>query len=176
MPSDLHRHVVLVGLMGSGKSTVGRMLSDRLGWRLVDTDAEVERTTGRTVREIFESSGEPVFREVESQVLLDAMTSPESTVIAAAGGVVLSATNRDAVRGAAAVVWLRCDPETLAHRVRDGAGHRPLLAGDPVGTLRAMHNDRAALYASIATLVVDVDRRTPGDIADEIAGVVTCVP
>jgi shikimate kinase len=174
MLSEPSRHVVLVGLMGSGKSTIGRVLADRLGWPLIDSDAEVERVTGRTVRDIFETSGEPAFRSVETQVLLDAMKSPTPSIIAAAGGVVLSQANRDALRAATAVVWLRCEPDILVKRVSDGSDHRPLLAEDPVATLRTMHRDRNTLYASVATVIIDVDARTPRDIADEIAGVVSC--
>src|SRR5262245_1009332 len=121
------RHIVLVGLMGSGKSTVARALAQRLHRPVVDSDAEIEAKTGRTVREIFATDGEAAFRALETESLQAALDSDEPSVIAAAGGVVLSATNRAALRAAdARVVWLRAEPELLVARVA-GGDHRPLL-------------------------------------------------
>lgn len=162
------RHLVLVGLMGTGKSTVGRILADRLGRRLVDSDDEIEAATGRTVREIFETDGEQAFRELEAASLRRALASDEPSVIAAAGGVVLSATNRAALNGAdARVVWLRADPATLVGRVGSG-GHRPLLDDDPAGTLRRMATERDALYRDVADAVVTVDGRSVNEVVEAI--------
>ena len=156
MPRPSNEHVVLVGLMGSGKTTVGRQVARRLDRPFIDSDAEVEAATGKTVREIFEDVGEAAFRRVETDVLVRALDSRPPAVIAAAGGVVLDPTNRRLLRERATVVWLRGRPETLARRVTRGA-HRPLLDGDPAAALARMHADREHLYEEVADHVVDID-------------------
>ena len=101
------QHLVLVGMMGAGKSTIGRLAAERLGRAFLDSDAIIEGRTGRTVREIFAAEGEAAFRALESAVLLEALDSPQPCVIAAAGGVVLREENRAALeRASARVVWL----------------------------------------------------------------------
>ena len=97
-----NRRIVLVGMMGSGKTTVGRVLASRLRCDLLDTDAVLEAREGRTVRDIFATDGEEVFREIESEVLSELLAQPGASVIAAAGGVVLRQQNRDALRASAA--------------------------------------------------------------------------
>lgn len=166
------RHVVLVGLMGTGKTTVGDLVAQRLGRRLVDSDAVVETTTGRTVREIFETDGEPAYRVLETAALLEALAETEPLVVAAAGGVVLSDINRQALRGAAGVViWLRADPDVMMARAMTGT-HRPLLDEDPEGTLRQMAMDREPLYREVADVIVDTTHRQPAAIADEVVAMV----
>lgn len=150
------RHVALVGLMGTGKSTVGRRLAERLGRDFVDSDAQVEALTGRTVREIFEADGEGTFRRLEADALAVALARPDPCVVAAAGGVVLDQLNRERLQRSAIAVWLRADPSLLAERVTT-ACHRPLLDGEPLAVLERMHEQRAALYDEVAGgRVVDV--------------------
>jgi shikimate kinase len=166
IPAD--QHVVLVGLMGTGKTSVGRVLADRLGRRLLDSDAVIEERTGRTVRQIFADDGEPAFRALESEVLLEALNEPTPVVIAAAGGVVLAEQNREALKRAAAkVVWLRAEPESLVERVRTGV-HRPAIDDDPAGTLRRMHQIREPLYREVADMVISVDGRSVHDVAEAV--------
>jgi shikimate kinase len=161
-------HIVLVGLMGSGKSTVARILGSRLKRPVLDSDAMIEARTGRTVREIFAADGEPAFRALETEVLLEALAETKPVIIAAAGGVVLSAENRAALKQAnARVVWLSADPASLVERVRSGM-HRPALDGDPAGTLQAMHETREPLYREVADLVITVDGRSPSDVAEAV--------
>ena len=161
-------HLVLIGMMGAGKTTVGTRVAARLGRPLVDSDALIEQRTGRTVREIFRDDGEDAFRSLESAALVDALHDPEPHVIAAAGGVVLRAENRAALRGAdALVVWLLADPEVLVDRVRSGE-HRPLLDDDPAGTLRRMFVDREPLYREVADAVVVVDERSVDDVVSAV--------
>ncbi len=164
------RHVVLVGLMATGKSTVGALVAQRLDRRLLDSDQQIETAQGRSVREIFESDGEPIFRALEKQVLVDALACSEPLVIAAAGGVVLDPDNRRALRDERArVVWLRADPELLTERAAT-AGHRPLLDDDPLARMTQMAVDREALYAEVADVTIDVADHTPDEIAALIAG------
>jgi len=161
-------HLVLVGMMGVGKSTVGRLVAAELDRPLFDSDEMIEQRTGRTVREIWSTDGEAAFRTLETDTLLEALAEPEESVIAAAGGVVLSERNREALASADAhVVWLLADVDVLLDRVRNGM-HRPLLDDDPEGTLRRMHVERAALYQEVADAVVSVDHRSPNDVAKAV--------
>jgi shikimate kinase len=166
-----HGHVVLVGMMGAGKTTIGRRLARRLERPFVDSDEQVEARTGRTVREIFEADGEPAFRRIETEALCEALGSVTPSVIAAAGGTVLAEVNREAMRHAGTVVWLRADPSVLARRVRNGT-HRPLLADDPDAVLRKLDADRRDLYEAVAHHVVDTADQRPEAVVDAIVEVV----
>ncbi|MDO8363844.1 MAG: shikimate kinase [Actinomycetota bacterium] len=162
------QHVVLVGMTGVGKTTVARVLADRLGRRMFDSDAMIESRSGRTVREIFAGDGEPAFRALETEVLLDALASAEPVVISTGGGVVLAAANRAAMKAAKArVVWLCADPATLLERVKGGP-HRPLLDDDPADTLQRMFRDREALYREVADAIVLVDNRSVSDVVEAV--------
>jgi shikimate kinase len=162
------QHLVLVGLMGSGKSTVARIVAERLERRVIDSDAVIESATGRTVRQIFIDDGEDAFRALETAALLDALASPVPAVIAAAGGVVLRDENRTALKNSnAKVVWLCATPAVLIERVTSGA-HRPLLDGDPAGTLQRMHETRDPLYREVADVIVLVDQRSVGEVVEAV--------
>jgi shikimate kinase len=168
-PSDIGSgHLVLVGLMGSGKSTVGRLVAARLHRPFYDSDEMVEARTGRTVREIFESDGEAAYRPLETEALLDALDAPEPSVIAAAGGVVLAPVNRDALREQAGrVVWLRASPALLVSRAMR-QDHRPLLDDDPAAMLARMAADRQELYAEVADEIIDIDDLSPEQVAERV--------
>jgi shikimate kinase len=151
------RHVVLVGMMGAGKSAVGRRVAARLVWSFSDSDTVVEDRTGRTVGEIWRHDGEEAFRVLEADALQEALADPTPSVIAAAGGTVLDPRNRQAMAEAdAVVIWLRADPSILLGRVRHG-DHRPLLGDDAKGTLERLHEERVALYEEVADAVIVVD-------------------
>jgi shikimate kinase len=164
--------VVLVGLMGSGKTTVGSRLARRLERRFVDSDDQVERRTGRTVRQIFERDGEEAFRAHEAEALAEALGAEEPAVIAAAGGTVLDERNRRRMHDAATVIWLRAAPALLTDRAQRG-DHRPLLADDPEGAITRMAAEREALYGEVAHVVVDVGDRTPDEVVDRVLEVLT---
>ena len=156
-----NRHVALVGLMGSGKTTVGRRVAKRLGYAFADADDELVTRTGRSVREWFEHEGEEAFREAETYVLNELLRASEPTVVACGGGVVAAKVNRERLRrGDVTVVWLRGTPKFLAQRVEQKAerrGHRPLLDDDPLGTLTKLDEERSPWYAEVADIVIDVD-------------------
>ncbi len=159
--------LVLVGMMGAGKSTVGHLVAERLGWRYLDSDEQVEAETGRTVVELFAERGEAAFRTEESRVLAEALGADEPVVVSAAGGVVLAEENRSLLRRRGPVVWLRAEPATLAARLGQGAG-RPLLGSDPAGRIVELDEVRRPLYETVATAVVDVDRLSPEVVADRV--------
>ena len=161
-------HIVLVGMMGVGKSAVGRALASRLDRPLLDTDTLVEKRVGRTVREIWIADGEGAFRDIEAEVVHDVLDTDEPSVIAAAGGVVLSSRSRAALSTSDAhVVWLLADVELLLGRVRKGM-HRPALDNDPEGTLTAMYEIRSPLYREVADAIVSVDHRSVNDVTQAV--------
>jgi shikimate kinase len=164
---SLPPRVLLIGMMGAGKSTTGHILSKRLGWPYLDSDEEIHHQTGRTVPEIWKQDGEAAFRAEESRVLAEATTSDGPAVIAVAGGAVLDPDNRARIRGAGLVVWLRADVAVLAARVGSGTG-RPLLEGGPAAAMQRLTEVRAPIYADLADLALDVDRMSPPQVVDRI--------
>jgi 3-dehydroquinate synthase len=143
------RRVFLIGLSGSGKSTVGPLLAQRMGVRFLDTDAEIERRTGQSVDEIFRTQGEPRFREIEREVFVTCC-HPEAAVVATGGGVPLDAQSRRDMLTSGRVVWLDAPIELLAERlVADSAEARPLLAGDAAQRLTELRDQRRPFYASL---------------------------
>ncbi|MGK2947302.1 MAG: shikimate kinase [Acidimicrobiales bacterium] len=152
-------HVVLVGLMGSGKTTVGRRLAARLDRHFVDADAALEEITDRTIADIFARDGEVGFRDIEEDTFEELLEHHEPCVIAAGGGLVLRPSNRQRLlRPDVTVVFLEAGPAFLASRV-EGKAHRPLLHGDEptIEVLRRLHAERAPLYAEVADLTVSVE-------------------
>lgn len=153
-PAVGDRHVVLVGLPGVGKSTVGRRLAKELDRPFADVDEQIELAAGATVPAIFRDRGEAAFRATEAAVLADLVGRPPALVIAAGGGVVTQDRNR-ALLARTYVVWLRASARFLA--LRTDPTHRPLLAGDARGALERLTAERASLYEAVADLAVDVE-------------------
>lgn len=160
-------HVALVGLSGTGKSTVAPLLARRRGCASVDLDRVVERHTGRTVAEVFAADGEAAFRDLESAALAEALAGPPA-VLATGGGIVLRPENRAALSDGSRVVWLRLGAEPLARRLRGTDETRPLLTGDPATALRRLAREREALYREVADVEIDVEGLAPADVADLI--------
>ena len=159
--------VYLVGMMGAGKSTVGRLLARRLKLRFLDCDDEIERRCGVKIPLIFEIESEAGFRARESEVLAE-LTALKGIVLATGGGAVLSADNRRRLAAHGTVIYLRARPEDLYSRVRHDR-NRPLLASaDPLRRMRELHAERDPLYASVADLVVDTGRQTVQVLAREL--------
>lgn len=167
------RHLVLVGLMGVGKSTVGPLVADALGRRFIDLDAEVERRAGRTVRELVTIDGEPEFRRLEAETMAELVAAPNPVVLATGGGAVLDAHSRQLMRDRPLVVWLRASVDTLVDRVGGGdAGLRPLLDDGPVEALTRLAGERDDLYREVADVEVDT---TLDDANGVAASVLTAV-
>jgi shikimate kinase len=162
--------ICLIGLPGSGKSTVGRQLARRLGFSFIDSDQEIEKSIGCTIREYFEREGEDSFRDVEQSTLagLSSNRCPSSsrpqcsaefnTVLSTGGGAVLRAANRQALRDSGQVVYLHSQPDDIFKRLRHDR-NRPLLqVGDPLQRLRDLYAVRDPLYRETAHFVVETGR------------------
>jgi shikimate kinase len=165
------RRVVLVGMMGSGKSTIGRMLAQRTGWTLHDNDELVLRLFDATPRQILAAGGEGKLRAAESEALAMGLAmgreSAAPSIVGAAAGTILDEANRRQLRSAGCVVWLRAVPETLEERAM-GAEHRPWLGNGGLAWIRDAVIERNPLYASVADATVDVDGRAPEEVVKEI--------
>jgi shikimate kinase len=160
-------HLVLVGLMGVGKTTVGIECATRLARAFVDTDDLVVAQTAIPFTEFWAAHGEPAFREIERAVVADVCESPERLVVACGGGTVVDPDNRRKLRAAGVVVWLRAPVRVLARRV--GAGEdRPLLAGDPVAALTRLEAARETAYEASAHTMVDTGDLDVGAVTDAV--------
>ena len=156
--------VAIVGYMGSGKSTVGRLLARSLGWDFVDLDREVSRRAGRAIPEIFERCGEGHFRDLEHGALLAVLDSNRERVVACGGGIVERPENRERLAGVA-TVFLREDTGVLFGRTR---GARRPLRGAGREEFERRYERRLPLYREVADFEVDVDGRPPRAVAGEI--------
>jgi shikimate kinase len=155
----IDRTIVLVGLMGAGKSCIGRRLAQALGVAFVDADAEVEKAAGLSVAEIFARYGEPYFRDGERRVMARLLHGPPS-VLAAGGGAFMDPETRRLIKNQATSIWLRADLDTLSARTK-GRSHRPLLnQGDPRETLARLMAERYPVYAE-ADVTIDTGPDNP---------------
>lgn len=156
---------VLVGPMGAGKTTVAALLAEAWGVAARDTDQDVEAAEGRSVSDIFVDSGEAHFRRLEAAAVATALAEHDG-VLALGGGAVLDPATRELLAGHP-VVFLRVGLADAVKRVGLGTS-RPLLVGGVRSRVKALLDERAPVYESVATLVVDTDGRTPQQVADEI--------
>ena len=151
--------ISLIGMPGSGKSTVGRSLAHRMQLPFSDSDAVIEQRLGCAIRDYFEREGEAAFRDVE-QAVIDELTQGEPRVLATGGGVVLRSANRQHLRGRGTVIYLRSSAEALYRRLRHDT-KRPLLqVADPLGRLRDLYQERDPLYREVAHFVIETRRPT----------------
>ncbi len=165
---NVQTNIALVGLSGSGKSTVARLLAVHLGWRVYDTDALVEQMAGRTIPALFADEGEALFRERETVALTAALAEPH-TVVATGGGIVLRDVNRALLKEKAFVVWLDAPTSVLIARLRTHDEERPLLAGDdPAARLEGLRMQRATLYRDVAQIVIDTSDAAPEEVMERI--------
>lgn len=166
-PCPEHGNIFLVGLMGAGKTSVGRMLARRLNKDFFDADAEVERTTGVKIPVIFEIEGEAGFR-VREEKMIEQLTAMNGIVLATGGGAVLSAFNREYLKSRGRVIYLRASPEDLWRRTRRDRSRPLLQTPDPLGKLRALHEQRDPLYRDVADLIVDTGSQSVSHLTSRI--------
>jgi shikimate kinase len=162
--------IFLIGYRGTGKSTLARLLADRLGWTCVDADERLEAGAGRSIRQIFAEEGEAGFRAREAGLFTE-LCSYREHVIATGGGVVLSPFNRERLQARGWVVWLTADARTIHERLQAdqaSAERRPPLTVGGLAEIEQLLQAREALYQECADLIVATDGRSPEVIAQEI--------
>lgn len=159
--------IYLIGFMGAGKTTVGRRLAKKLGWKFIDLDREIERTEGRTIADLFRENGEPHFRMLEHQRLQEVSTS-EKAVIALGGGTFADPANRDLAQNTGLTIWLKVSFAQVAERVKID-GTRPKFGNKEQA--ERLYQMREPYYA-MAKLHVLTDSQSPEAVANEILGVI----
>lgn len=157
--------VILIGFMGSGKTTVGRILADLLHVPFFDSDTEIEQRTGSTITEIFEQLGEPAFRTLEYQVLQELLC--QTAVLSTGGGIIVSQENREVLTNCQTVVYLKTSPTIFLKRLADDQ-NRPLVQGKSSIDIQAIFEKRADWYEAVADMVVQTDFLTPIEVARKI--------
>lgn len=161
-------NIILIGFMGSGKTTVGIRLSYLLRIPMSDTDKLIEKREGRTISEIFASDGEAYFRQLETQCLERMKKTTNGQIISVGGGLPVQRRNHALLKQLGCVVYLRAKAETIYERLKNDTS-RPLLQGDdPQGKIRRLMEERAAVYEEVADVIVDVDGKEFDEILDEI--------
>lgn len=163
------RNIVLIGLMGAGKTTIGRRLAQRIQWPLVDTDQVIESRCGTSVATIFEVEGEAGFRRRESKVLAEIMAQP-GQIVTTGGGAPIQPANRPVI-AQGYVVYLHAQPRQLWQRLRQDTS-RPLLtqSQDPKATLEALYQSRDPVYRELASVVVPSSQGSPSQVVSQVIG------
>lgn len=156
------RNIVITGFMGTGKTTVGQLVADRLGRPFMDTDAEIMQRMGKSIPEIFAEEGENGFRHIERR-LCRFLSAGRGLVIATGGGMLVDAGNRNVMLASGIVICLTAAPDAILERLKDEAGERPLLQGD----WRALLEQRRAAYEAIP-IQIDTTGKLPEQVAQEI--------
>jgi shikimate kinase len=158
--------ILLIGLMGSGKTTVGRRLSRETGWLYLDNDALLREVAGMTAPELIVEQGEDGLHLAELEAFERALAAPEPSIVGVAGWIVVDPEARARLRGAGTVVWLRAQPATLLTRTGAGTARRPdAVSGAWIGTTAA---ERAPWFAEAADVIIDVDRQRPREVVERL--------
>jgi len=172
-------NLILIGYRATGKTTLASLLAGRLDYDWMDADVEIERRAGKSIAGIFADDGEPVFRDLEEEVIAD-LCGRDRLVLAAGGGAPMRETSRRAMRRAAKVVWLTATPETILARMTGDAttaGRRPnLTEKDPLEEIVDLLARRGPVYRESSHLIVDTENKTPDEITGEILRRLDLVP
>jgi shikimate kinase len=159
--------LVLMGMMGTGKTTVGRLLAKRTGWPYADNDELLLRLVGKTPRALLAEDGEAALRESESAAVRLGLQLPEPSIVSVAGGTILDGLNREELRRAGLVVWLKANASTVQQRAT-GAAHRAWLDTGGIAWIREAITTRDPLYGSVADLTLEVNRQSSCQVARDI--------
>lgn len=167
----LHTSIALIGYRGTGKTTVAKLLAERLGYDWIDADVEVEQRAGKSIAEIFATTGEESFRDLEAEVVAD-LCQRERTILALGGGAVLREANQKCLAQCQQIVWLQAAAKTIAERLSSDPttpGRRPNLTNrGGLHEIEQLLATREPIYRACATLVVDTEGKDPAEIVDEI--------
>lgn len=164
--------IILIGYRATGKTTLASRLAERLGWRWIDADVVIEERADKTIAEIFAQDGEPVFRDLEADVIADLCSEP-NLVLATGGGAPMRESTREIIRAAGKVVWLTADAETIHHRITGDhttADRRPRLCDDkdPLQEIISLLEKREPIYRATAHIEIDTVDKTVDELTDEI--------
>ena len=166
------KHIILIGFMGSGKSTMGKLIANKLGYSFVDTDQYIEKKEGRTISDIFTDDGEEYFRSLETDALKELLESEEKKVLALGGGTPLREENRRLLKEAGYVIFLKVNPNEAYHRLKDDT-ERPLLqVPNPKEKIEELLAFRNPVYEAAADYVLLEDNKTLDDVFYELSGIV----
>lgn len=162
----MKKNIYLIGFMGTGKSTVGKILAEKLGMEFCDTDALVETKAGKTIVEIFDELDEEAFRKMETDVL-KSVTNRKNLVVSTGGGIVVTMGNMELMRSAGKLVSLIASPEQIFERIKDDKGRPLLQVESPLDEIKKMLYDRAPFYINTDHIIETTDM-TPEEAAEEI--------
>ncbi len=162
--SSSSHNVVLIGFMGTGKTSIGRRVASSMGFKFIDTDDLIVESEGRTIADIFSAEGEDFFRDLETQ-MLESCARLQNQVFATGGGIVLREENRQLLSGAGYVIWLKSSAADILERVSRNRDRPLLQTADPLQTVENLLNEREELYASCSDFTID----TTGLTLDETA-------
>ena len=158
------KNIIMVGFMGSGKTTVGRIVAKKLGYEFFDTDKYIEQKEGMTITEIFAEKGEPYFRSLELDVAKE-ISQSENKVIGTGGGMVKNDEIMSLLKANGVVIYLKASAGKIAHNLRND-NSRPLLAGgDKFEKIKALLSEREHLYKNAADILINTDRKVPKKVA-----------
>ena len=174
MHTNRKNSVVLIGFMGSGKTSVGLKLSYRLRMPVEDTDKLIERREGCTISEIFAKEGEEAFRQMETELLKELSDNPHGRILSVGGGTPARPENRKLLRKCGTVIYLRVRPETVYERIKDDKTRPLLQCEDPMKRITDLLESRKECYEECADLILDVDNMEVNDIVEKIAMYITC--
>lgn len=169
MRTNRKKSVILIGFMGSGKTTVGMKLSYKLRISVEDTDKLIERREGRTISEIFAKEGEEAFRRMETNLLKELSENPRGRILSVGGGTPTRPENRKLLRKCGTVIYLRVRPETVYERIKDDKTRPLLQCEDPMKRITDLLESRKEYYEECADLIIDVDGMEVGEIVEKIA-------
>jgi len=168
-------NLILIGYRATGKTTLASLLAKRLNYDWIDADVEIERRAGKTITAIFADDGEPAFRDLEQEVIVD-LCGRERLVLAAGGGAPMREASRDAMRDSGTVVYLTATVETIHARMTGDAttaDRRPNLTDQgPLDEIRSLLSQREPIYRETSHLIVDTENKSPDEIVEEILGAI----